>query len=122
MFLKDQFSEVFSVFDEDVKFCSVCWYGDRKLGSGLPRVVDTIFFIPKRYFGLRKTFRSQIWRSGHCILDFWNNAYKLDYSFYLSTYHDANSFSDWNPLYRIACRSECQEVVSGTDLLYPRDF
>jgi hypothetical protein len=121
--LKDHFLDVFNVEDRDVKFCSVCWYENRKLVSGLPRVVDTIFYIPKNYFGLRKTFRAQGFKDGHDILDLWLGMLpNLVYSFYLSTYHDSNTSNDWNPLYMMIGREECLEHKSGDSLLFPRDF
>lgn len=123
LLLKDKFIELFNVNDEAVKFPFVCWYQDRKLASGLPRIADTFFYIPKQFLGLRKTFRVQVFKDAHDILDLWTKSYSnFNYSFYVNTYHDSNTLNDWNPLYKIIGRSECLKMQSDSNLRYPEDF
>ena len=123
LFLRDEFINLFNVNDEDIKFPCVCWYENRKLNSGLPRVVDTFLFIPKQFLGLRKTFRVQGFKDGHDLLELWVKSYSnLRYSFYINTYHDSNTIHDWNPLYKMIGRPECLEMKSDSKLKYPEDF
>lgn len=123
LFLRDEFYNIFSVNDSVLKFPSVCWYENRKLASGLPRTNDTIFFIPKIYLGLRKTFRAQGFKDGHDLLDLWTKMIPdLRYDFYLDTYHDSNTIHDWNPLYKMIGREESLVMRSDKNLRYPSDF
>ena len=46
----------------------------------------------------------------------------LEHSPYINTYHDADSFYDFNPLYRMVSREETLTIETHPDLKYPDHF
>jgi hypothetical protein len=49
---------------------------------------------------------------------------QIDFSPIINTYHDSDSAKDWNPLYKLAGRTEKlkNDSLSNLNLLYPEDF
>jgi hypothetical protein len=46
----------------------------------------------------------------------------LEHSPYINTYHDADSFYDFNPLYRMVSREETLTTETHPNLKYPDHF
>jgi hypothetical protein len=69
-----------------------------------PRVNPTCEFIPKKYFQVlyNVSVQHSAWRHYHEIFHIPNS--KL--GFMVNTYHDANTFNDFNPYYKMISRPE----------------
>ena len=111
LFLKSKFTEIFNQTWDKIMWPSVCFKPYHKCGIH-PRVNDTMIFIPRKYYGYIKNLRYSDWAcEGH---DQWKHFIEntdltsacLDTM--LNTFHDSDSAKDWNPIYRIVNRNECQ--------------
>jgi hypothetical protein len=102
LYLKDYFLEVFQP-KQMILFPTICWKHDSKI-SGHPRVSDTMLFIPKKYYEFIKhifVFHN-VWRD---LLEFLTYD---DMDTIIQTYHDSDSEKDYNPLYYIVNRPQCE--------------
>jgi hypothetical protein len=114
IFLKDHFMEVFDPTINMILFPCITWLWDCHVRNepekNNPRVVDTMLFIPKKYYSYIK----------HIFLNH-NNWDKLikktdltydDLDVMINTYHDSDSYKDFNPLYYIVNRGETSHFHS----------
>lgn len=108
LFLKDNFFDIFSLNNDKIVFPTICWYKDHKFKKiKCPRVNDMTLFIPKKYF----KFLDDIILGHECWLYLVTKTslcYK-NFDVMINTFHDSDSFKDWNPLYYIVNRPESKE-------------
>ena len=114
--LKDYFIETFNPDWNKIYFSSITWRECYKTVNNEPRISDTMIFIPSPYFYL---FNLNIYLNH----DAWFT-YKTDYNltnndmdFILDTYHDSDTFKDFNPLYYMVSRPENQKWHSENLLI-----
>lgn len=112
MYLKEFFYDIFYPHANKIYYASVCWVGQHRIFD-MPRVNDTIVFIPKKYFNLVyytigiKTYHAAIKEyidHSHQIgkpLNLYN-----DFDFFIRTPHDSDTSKDYNPLYYLVSRPE----------------
>ena len=103
LFLKEHFINVFNPFADIILFPTICWVLCNK-HINHPRVNDTILFIPKKYY---KYINNII----ICHESWFELIHKTDLTYddmgtMINTYHDSDSFKDYNPLYYIVNRKE----------------
>jgi hypothetical protein len=105
LFLKDHFLEKFDPNWNRITFSQICWAKCCRVVGNNPRVSDVVLFIPKRLFYLFDNYL-YLWH------DSWIN-YKYNYgltnddlNLMIDTYHDSDSWQDWNPLYYMVSREE----------------
>jgi len=115
LFLKRHFMDVFDCSWNTLRVPSICFKPCHKSG-GHPRINDTMLFLPKNYYNVIPFIQI-----GHDLwLHLMNNT-ELGYSdidTMIHTYHDSDSQKDFNPLYKIVNRPECQTV--GTTELFDK--
>ena len=106
--LKDYFIEQFNSEWNKIFFSNSTWRECYKTFNNEPRIADVMMFIPSPYFYL---FNLNIYLNH----DAWFT-YKTDYNltnndmdFMIDTYHDSDTFKDFNPLYYMVSRSENQK-------------
>lgn len=105
LFLKDFFTEIFNPNYETITFPSICFKKFNADRSGNdPRVNDTMLFIPKKYYNYIKKIiiNHDSWRD---LIRKTNLTYD-DLDTMLKTYHDSDSYKDYNPIYYIVNRKE----------------
>jgi hypothetical protein len=105
IYLKAMFFERFDPNWNRITFSQICWTKCCRTLNNEPRVSDVIIFVPKRLFYLFDRYL-YLWH------DSWIN-YKYNYcltnadlNLMIDTYHDSDSFQDWNPLYYMVSREE----------------
>ena len=115
--LKPTFFEIFNPEWKQIKFASqnnTEWNGgDHGGGCGFysnfdPIVNPAIIFIPINYFIIMKngiTIEHNSWKEYHEKYNF----NKDNMGFMLDTYHDADPYKDFNPIYYFVSRSETQK-------------
>ena len=111
LFLKDLLFEKFNPNWQRIMFPSICWaqnatVKDDRTGELLPRVSDTMLFVPQKYI------KNPMFMSHDAWLDYIKIGV-FEMNFILDTFHDSDSFKDFNPLYYFVGRPECQVVNSG---------
>jgi len=119
LFLKDKFTEVFDPNIIRILFPTICW----KQGSvvrGKPRVNDMMLFIPKKYYSYIKDI--EVYHNAWAILVEKTDLKKEDLDAMIDTFHDSDSAKDFNPLYYIVNRKECQVWHSKNDIFNKYDF
>jgi len=105
LFLKDKFIEIFKLDDDKILFPSICFEPHHKIGKH-PRINDMMMYIPKKYIIFFKQNGVNLYH------DTWYNLvtkYNFNYNqldTMLNTYHDSDSYKDWNPIYYIVNRPE----------------
>jgi hypothetical protein len=114
LFLKDHFMDVFDPTINMILFPCITWRWDCHIRNepekNNPRVVDTILFIPKKYYSYIKTICI-----GHNSWDDLIRKTDLTYDdldVMIKTYHDSDSNKDFNPLYYIVNRREISHFHS----------
>jgi len=105
IFIKPYFYSVFNPKWKTIKFFSqnyTIW--DCGMTGPYPLVNPTFQFIPKNYFHVCKNISTDhfVWRHYHEVVHIPHN--KMD--FMVDTYHDADSYKDYNPYYRYVGRPE----------------
>jgi hypothetical protein len=106
--LKPKFLEVFDPLWKTIHFPSVCFKPYHTVGNH-PRINDVMLFFPNKYFKYIEHIQYQ--STGHSI---WNDfvmgglVTKEDMDMMVDTYHDSDSAKDYNPLYYIVNREQCQ--------------
>ena len=108
--------------DDVFKYPFVLWYKNRKIKFNIPKISDTVFFFPRRYFRLLDAFTIDQGDFHDIILQMKYMESNFEQSPYINTYHDADSFYDFNPLYRMVSRDECSTTETHPDLKYPEHF
>ena len=103
LLLKDHFMNIFDPTIDKILFPTICW----KLccnWCGHPRVNDTMLFIPKKYYNYIKDviIGHELWQ---LLIDTMNLTYD-DLDTMINTFHDSDTFKDYNPLYKIVNREE----------------
>jgi len=112
LFLKEYFVNIFDPRINKILFPSITWYKDHKvhITNDYPRVNDTIFFVPKKYFNFIKYISyNNNCSDGHNNWKYLVENGKLSYDdidTMINTYHDSDSEKDYNPLYYIVNREE----------------
>jgi hypothetical protein len=107
LYLKDLI-EVFKP-SSIILFPSITWVPHHKIDNH-PRVNDTMFFIPKKYYNFINYFSF-----GHeCWFMLMNHLTYEDMDTIIHSYHDSDSEKDFNPLYRIVNRPESSTHRSGS--------
>jgi len=122
IFLKDAFIDLITPNDYAFKYPFVLWYKDRKFKPNVPKISDTVFFFPRRYFRLFDAFTEEVGHFHEVIMQMKQLDSMLEHSPYINTYHDADSNCDFNPLYRMVSREECLTTETHPDLKYPDHF
>lgn len=110
---KEYLSRVFDPTWNKIMFPSACWKVGAYLTKGrnwTPRISDTMEFVPRRLFGHVK-------RQFHLSHEAWlhykrSGLTNSDLGLILDTYHDSDSAKDYNPLYKMAGRSESRKFHS----------
>lgn len=116
LYLKDYFIEKFNIEWNKIYFSNITWRECYKTFNNEPRIADVMMFIPSPYFYL---FNLNIYLNH----DAWFT-YKTDYNltnndmdFMIDTYHDSDTFKDFNPLYYMVSRPENQKWHSENYLI-----
>lgn len=101
LFLKDKFTELFNPNTDMILFPTICWKHDSKSGNH-PRVNDMMLFIPKKYYKyiVNISINHDSWFNLMHTTDLTYD----DLDTIIHTYHDSDSFKDYNPLYYIVNR------------------
>ena len=120
--LKDAFIEILKPDDNEFKYPFVLWYHDRKVRANIPKISDAFFFFPRRYFRLFDSFTEDVGHFHEIIVQMKRLDSMLEHSPYIDTYHDADSYYDFNPLYRMVSRDETNIMVTDPNLKYPDHF
>jgi hypothetical protein len=120
--LKDEFIEIINPSDNAFRYPFVLWYKDRKYRNNTPKISDTVFFFPRRYFRLLEAFTEDVGHFHEIIFQMRQMDSMLEHSPYINTYHDGDSFYDFNPLYRMVSRDECLTTETHPNLKYPDHF
>ena len=103
LFLKDYFINIFNPNCDKILVPTICSIPNHKHKNN-PRVNDMLLFIPKKYY---KYINNII-----ICHENWHNLIKNtnltndDMDVMINTYHDSDSYKDWNPLYYIVNRYE----------------
>ena len=103
LYLKQEFLNIFNPTINNILFPTICWKHDSRVGNS-PRVNDMLLFIPNKYYKYIKNIII-----GH---NAWYDLIKNtdltydDLDTMINTYHDSDSFKDYNPLYYIVNRPE----------------
>jgi len=103
IFLKAYFKKIFNKNWNKIMFISQNWTLWNFFDNGDPCINPIIQFIPKKYLYIN--FISV----DHNAWSVYKNMHKLtknDMDFMLDYYHDADSYKDYNPVYRIVSREE----------------
>jgi hypothetical protein len=112
MFLKDFFLDAFNPYAVKVLYPSICFIGMDRIGN-IPRVNDTMIFIPKKYFKLiYYLIGLKVYHEA--IRDYINHSNRIakpltlsnDFDFFLNTLHDSDSAKDYNPIYYLVSRPQ----------------
>jgi hypothetical protein len=122
IFLKDLFIESIIPNDNVLRYPFVLWYRDRKVRFNLPKISETLFFFPRRYFRLFEAFTEDVGHFHEVLVQMKQLDTMLEHSPYINTYHDADSYYDFNPLYRMVSREETLTTETHPDLKYPDHF
>ena len=119
LFLKEYFIEIFNPTINMILFPTICWARDCKTGSH-PRVNDMILFLPKKYYTYIN--KLQICHEGWNILINQTDLTYNDLDTMIHTYHDSDSFKDYNPLYYIVNRQESKDFHSEGHIFDKHNF
>jgi hypothetical protein len=103
LFLKEHFINMFNPTINMILFPTICWKQHSKWGNH-PRVNDMLLFIPKKYYNYIKNI-SICHETWYNLMNNTNLTYD-DMDTMIHTYHDSDSFKDYNPLYYIVNRKE----------------
>jgi hypothetical protein len=110
LFIKKKMHDIFNPNWDKFMWPSICsqYFWNKVF---IPRINDMMHFIPKKYYDYLKYFDSEIMnRDAHSLWVYLlkNTDLTIDcLDTMLTTYHDSDSYKDFNPLYYIANRNEC---------------
>jgi hypothetical protein len=101
---KDEFINNFKINNEKVLFVSQQWSINKCYENGNPLINPTIISIPKKHFNITKNISvyHDSWNLLNINYDLSNN----DMGFMLNTYHDSDSYKDYNPYYYMVGREQ----------------
>ena len=122
IYLKNEFVDIINPHDNQFRYPFVLWYKDRKFKKNTPKISDTIFFFPRRYFRLFEAFTEDVGHFHEVLFQMKYFDSMLEHLPYINTYHDADSFYDFNPLYRMVSRQETSVTETDPNLKYPDHF
>jgi len=122
LYLKDHFIDLINPNDDQLRYPFVLWYKDRKIRNNLPKISEAFFFFPRRYFRLFDAFNEDVGHFHEILFQMKQMDSMLEHSPYINTYHDADSYYDFNPLYRMVSRDECLTTETDPNLKYPDHF
>ena len=103
LFLKEAFNSTFRAESDRIMWPSVCWVRDPWC-FGMPRVSDTMVYVPSKWFHLVMNKDFVIDHTGWSQL--LQHVGNDGQGAFLDTLHDSDSAKDWNPIYRISNRKE----------------
>lgn len=112
MYLKKFFYDIFNPYANKIYYASVCWVGEHRVFD-MPRVNDTMVFIPKKYFNLvYYTIGIKVYHAA--IKEYIDHSHQIgrhlnlynDFDFFIRTPHDSDTAKDYNPLYYLISRPE----------------
>lgn len=100
---KDEFINNFKEYDK-ISYVSQEFTFQDCFKDGNPMVNPIIMFVPHKYFSIINDINVDhtSWKN----LNNNNGLSKNDLNFMLDTYHDADSYKDWNPYYKMVGRHE----------------
>ena len=119
LFLKEHFMETFNPSINMILFPTICWRVLYKCESN-PRINDTLLFVPKKYY----TYINKIvicHEAWHLLMNQTELTYN-DLDTMIHTYHDSDSFKDYNPLYYIVNRPETKVFHSEGHVFDKHNF
>jgi hypothetical protein len=122
IFLKDEFIDLINPEDNQFRYPFVLWYKDRKFRNNIPKISETVLFFPRRYFRLFEAFTEDVGHFHEILFQMKQMDSMLEHSPYINTYHDGDSYYDFNPLYRMVSRDECLTTETDPNLKYPDHF
>lgn len=105
LYLKDKFTQLFDSKWDKILFPSIC-FKPHHIILGHPRVNDVMTFFPKKYFNYINCTKFC-----HDAWYFFMNETDLTYDdidTMIETFNDSDSAKDFNPMYFIVNRPECQ--------------
>lgn len=94
-----------------ITYSSVCWLKGCEVRHGpcaYPRIADMMVGVPSLLFRVFDEKALILEHNGYVNL-IKHGVVKENIGFFVETYHDSDSEKDWNPLYRIVNRSECDK-------------
>jgi hypothetical protein len=99
---------------EKIYYPSVCFLlnNSNKQDRCCPRVSDTMFLLPRKYFHILTSDVSYMGHDGWCRLHHLSSIPQTDLDVIVKTFHDSDTYKDWNPLYRIVGRPETKNWYS----------
>jgi hypothetical protein len=101
---KDEFINNFNINNDKVLFVSQTWTKYDCYGDNIPHINPTIISIPKKFFYITKNISVDGNAWGFLIENY--NLTNNDMGFLLNTYHDADSYKDYNPYYYMVGREQ----------------
>lgn len=104
LFLKQHFIDIFNPTINMILFPTICWK-EHSICENHPRVNDMIIFVPRKYY----KYINKIFVNAHkswCDLINTTDLTYDDMDTMIHTYHDSDSYKDYNPLYYIVNRAE----------------
>ena len=110
LFLKQHFIDIFNPTINMILFPSVCWKLGYKVGIH-PRINSVMLFIPKKYYGYIKYITNFYHNMWYDFMECTDLTYD-DMDTIINTYHDSDSFKDFNPLYYMVNRRETNRHYS----------
>jgi hypothetical protein len=109
IYLKPEFHKIFNPFWKKIMFASQNWtyWNCGYLNNADPNTNATIEFIPNKYF---EHLNKGVCVDHHSWFHYKDTVKLKDeyMDFMLDTYHDADSYKDFNPLYYMVSRQENQ--------------
>jgi len=114
LLLKPLFFRAFQPSQTKILFPFICWKRwYRFIDKDLPRVAGIMEFIPRKYLSVLSRCAISMEHESWYI---YNECYGWtadDMGFFIDTFHDSDSAKDYNPLYKVASRSETNVWHSG---------
>jgi hypothetical protein len=116
LFLKQYFTDVFNPTINKILLPSICWYRDCRYNN-IPRVNSILVYVPKKYYKYIKniSFYHDLWLK---IINSTDLTVE-DLDVMINTYHDSDSEKDYNPLYYIVNRNQC-EIFHSEDYIFDK--
>ncbi len=104
LYLKHKFFEVFDPNWSSIRFVTVCFkFNNYHIHRGKPRVSDMMLFVPKPLYSYCIA-RDLIAHEGWYTLTNELGVSEDHIDTMIDTYHDSNTYDDWNPLFYIVNR------------------
>lgn len=117
--LADFFINLVDINTNNIKFSFICWHLCNNF-RGYPRNADMMLYIPKKYFNHLQTICNNIGHELWYILRIYCNLTNDDIDVFINTFHDSDSYKDYNPLYCIANREQ-SNIWHSKDLIFNKN-